>query len=98
MAVSATTAKDKENNRRFALIVAVSDYQDPDFQQLIGPGKDAEALVSVLKNPDIGGYDDVKVIKNESSYKINKEIHAFFSDRKRNDLLLLYFSCHGVKD
>jgi YVTN family beta-propeller protein len=96
MAVSATS--EKENNRRFALIIAVSEYQDSDFQQLVAPGKDADALASVLKNPDIGGYDNVKVIKNEPAYKVNEEIQAFFNDRRRNDLLLLYFSCHGVKD
>jgi YVTN family beta-propeller protein len=55
-------------------------------------------LASVLKNPDIGGYDDVKVVKNEPAYKVNEEIQAFFNDRRRDDLLLLYFSCHGVKD
>ena len=98
MAVSATTTNEKENGRRFALIIAASEYQDSDFQKLIAPGKDAEALASVLKNPDIGGYDDVKVVKNEPAYKVNEEIQAFFSDRIRNDLLLLYFSCHGVKD
>jgi uncharacterized caspase-like protein len=85
-------------NRRFALIIATSEYQDSDFQKLIAPGKDAEALAYVLKNPDIGGFDDVKVIKNEPAHKVNEEIQGFFSDRGRNDLLLLYFSCHGVKD
>jgi hypothetical protein len=98
MAVGATSTKQKENNRRFALIIAASEYQDSDFQKLIAPGKDAEALASVLKNPEIGGYDDVKVVKNEPAYKVSKEIHRFFSNRNRNDLLLLYFSCHGVKD
>jgi hypothetical protein len=52
-------------------------------------------LASVLKNPDIGGFDDVKVIKNEPAHKVNEEIQGFFSDRGRNDLLLLYFSCEG---
>lgn len=55
-------------------------------------------MASVLKNPDIGGYDDVKVVKNEPAHKVNREIQGFFSNRNRNDLLLLYFSCHGVKD
>jgi len=65
MAASASTTNGKENNRRFALIIAASEYEDSDFQKLIAPGKDAEAFASVLKNPDIGGYDDVKVVKNE---------------------------------
>jgi Caspase domain len=32
------------------------------------------------------------------SHMVNEEIEAFFSERKRDDLLLLYFSCHGIKD
>src|SRR5215469_10279000 len=32
------------------------------------------------------------------NYKVGREIQGFFNDRNRNDLLLLYFSCHGVKD
>lgn len=98
MSTDVATTNEKEDNRRFALIIAVSEYQDSDFRKLVSPGKDAEALASVLKNPDIGGYDDVKVVKNEPAYKVNEEIQAFFGDRRRDDLLLLYFSCHGIKD
>jgi uncharacterized caspase-like protein len=97
MAVSATTHKEKERSRRFALIVAVSEYQDSDFQKLIAPGKDAESLAQVLQDARIGGYN-VKTLLNEPKSKIEEEIEAFFSDRKRDDLLLLYFSCHGIKD
>jgi hypothetical protein len=72
-------------------------YKDPDFQKLIAPAQDAKALASVLKDPAIGDFE-VKVLLNEPSYKVNEEIEAFFSDRKPGDLLLLYFSCHGIKD
>jgi hypothetical protein len=85
------------SNRRFALIVANSEYDDPDLQNLVAPGQDAEALSAVLKNADIGGFE-IKIIKNGPSYKVTEEIETFFSDRYRNDLLLLYFSCHGIKD
>ncbi len=88
---------DKEHQRRFALIIANNDYQDPDFQKLIAPAQDAKALASVLKDPAIGDFE-VKALLNEPSYKVNEEIEAFFSDRKPDDLLLLYFSCHGIKD
>lgn len=29
---------------------------------------------------------------------ISEEIEDFFADRRHDDLLLLYFSCHGIKD
>ena len=83
--------------RRFALIVANSQYVDPDLQKLIAPAQDAEALANVLQDANIGGFE-VKTLLDEPSYKVNEEIQAFFSDRGRDDLLLLYFSCHGIKD
>jgi tetratricopeptide (TPR) repeat protein len=87
------------NNRRFALIVATSDYkEDPDLRKLIAPAQDAEALYSVLNDPEIGGFEQVKIIKNERSYKISEEIQEFLNERRPDDMLLLYFSCHGIKD
>jgi hypothetical protein len=83
--------------KRFALIIASSQYADPDLQKLIAPAQDAEALANILKDPNIGSFD-VKTLLDEPSYKVNEEIQAFFSDRGREDLLLLYFSCHGIKD
>ena len=92
MAVSNTKST---KSRRFALIIANSTYNDPDLQNLAAAGQDAEALSSVLKNPDIGGFE-VRVLENQPTYKINEEVETFFDDRYRDDLLLLYFSCHGI--
>jgi hypothetical protein len=83
--------------RRLALIIASSQYVDPDLQKLIAPAQDAEALANILKDPTIGDFE-VRTLLDEPSYKVNEEIQAFFSDRGREDLLLLYFSCHGIKD
>ena len=97
MAVSNNTTTNPDNKKRFALIVASSQYTDPDLRKLIAPAQDAESLASILQNPNIGAFE-VKTLLDEPSYKINEEIQAFFSDRGREDLLLLYFSCHGIKD
>jgi uncharacterized caspase-like protein len=35
---------------------------------------------------------------NQPAHLVNEEIEAFFAERVRDDLLLLYVSCHGVKD
>jgi formylglycine-generating enzyme required for sulfatase activity len=83
--------------KRFALIIASYQYQDTDLRQLVAPAQDAEALARVLKDPTIGGFE-VQTLLNEPSYKVNQEIEAFFADRRRDDLLLLYFSGHGIKD
>ncbi len=67
------------------------------MRQLVAPAQDAQALAEVLANPSIGEFE-IKTLLNESSEIVRREIEIFFSNRKRDDLLLLYFSCHGIKD
>lgn len=83
--------------RHCALIIASSQYQDSVLRQLVAPAQDAEALAAVLRNPDIGGFE-VQTLINETSYRVSEAIEAFLADRDRDDLLLLYFSGHGIKD
>ena len=82
---------------REALIIACSQYSDPSLDKLVAPAQDADALSMVLENPDVGGYE-AETLFNKQSYQISQAIEKFFSGRKRDDLLLLYFSGHGVKD
>ncbi len=80
-----------------ALLVGTAAYSDPKFQRLRAPVHDVEALARVLSDPAIGGFD-VKTLIDQSSWIVSDRIAEFFVDRNRDDLLLLYFSCHGVKD
>jgi Caspase domain len=82
---------------KLALIIAVSQYQDAALRQLIAPAQDAEALARVLANPAIGGFQ-VQTLVNETSSRVNLEIETFCDNRKHDDLLVLYFSGHGIKD
>jgi uncharacterized caspase-like protein len=82
---------------RSALIVASYDYQDPGLRRLRAPARDAEALARVLRDRDIGGFD-VRTMLNEPAYVVTEAVEEFFADRSPDDLLLLHFSCHGVKD
>ncbi len=80
-----------------ALIVASDRYDDPGLQRLRGPVRDAEALARILADPAIGGFE-VRTLVNQPTFVVCEEIEGFFADRRRDDLLLVYFSCHGVKD
>ncbi|MDW5552287.1 caspase, EACC1-associated type [Methanosarcina sp.] len=82
---------------RLALIIASSQYEDQEFSQLTSPAHDAEDLAQVLKDPNIGDFK-VKTLINETKNKVEEEIEGFFTENKREDLLLLYISCHGIKD
>lgn len=85
------------SEKRSALIIANSQYVDTVLRQLVAPAQDAEALAEVLQNPAISGFG-VQTLLNAPSYKVCETIEAFFDDRERDHLVLLYFSGHGVTD
>jgi Caspase domain len=80
-----------------ALIVASGRYTDPTLGELRSPSRDAEQLAQVLKNPTIGGFG-VQVLLDQPGHLLREEIEGFFANRRPDDLLVLYVSCHGVKD
>ena len=82
---------------RHALIIASNEFQDPGLRRLRAPAQDAEALARVLRDPAIGGFE-VRTLLNEPAPTVNEAIEDFFADRSPDDLLLLHFSSHGVKD
>jgi uncharacterized caspase-like protein len=87
------------SDRRRALIVANFKYQDPGLRHLTAPAQDAKELARVLSNPLIGGFE-VETIENARSAVVSHVVEEFFvfSDPRPGDLLLFYFSGHGVTD
>ncbi|MFN8595247.1 MAG: caspase family protein [Anaerolineae bacterium] len=85
-------------NRKLALIIGNSHYQDPNLAKLVAPTEDVSDLAEVLRHPDIGEFDEVQTLLNSSSEEIRLHIQDFFFDKKPDDLLLFYFSGHGVRD
>src|SRR5919198_4607951 len=83
--------------RRLALLIATYRYQDTGLRQLTTPAHDAEALAAVLRDPAIAGFD-VTMLINEPHHRIGAAIGDFYRDRRRDDLTLLYFTGHGLKD
>jgi uncharacterized caspase-like protein len=83
--------------QRFALLVASYRYQDLDLSQLAAPAEDAEVLARVLGDPAIGGFH-VQTVINRPSHLVARTVESFFADRRLDDLLLFYFTGHGLKD
>jgi outer membrane protein assembly factor BamB len=85
-------------SRKLALIIGNSEYQDPRLARLATPSQDVAELAQVLHDAQVGNFDEVKTFVNETAANVRLEIESFFAEKKRDDLLLLYFSGHGVRD
>ena len=83
---------------KYALIIGNTEYTDPGLAELTAPGKDTEDFAHVLRDKNICAFDDVTVILNQPEYVIREAVDDFFNQRKPEDLLVLYFSGHGVRD
>jgi hypothetical protein len=81
----------------YALVIATDSYNDPGLGELRSPSKDAEQLTQVLQDQTIGGFQAYTLV-NETGQLLLEEIEGFFDARHPDDLLVLYISCHGVKD
>lgn len=84
---------------RVALLIGVSDY-GPGFNWLPGVGKDLIAMQRVLEHPDLGGFTQVEILKNPDPLAMQVAIATLFHPQTRqpDDLLLLYYSGHCVRD
>ncbi|MGM3309280.1 caspase family protein [Anabaena sp. WFMT] len=54
---------------KVALLIGVSEYE-PGLNPLPAATKDVEAMQKVLENPEIGGFDEVKVLVNPQQSEI----------------------------
>jgi formylglycine-generating enzyme required for sulfatase activity/uncharacterized caspase-like protein len=84
---------------KIALLIGVSEYEEG-LDPLPAAAKDIEALREVLINPNIGGFAeaDVTVLANPQRQTMEDAIYTLFANRQKDDLVLLYFSGHGVLD
>ncbi|SNS54597.1 Caspase domain-containing protein, partial [Geodermatophilus saharensis] len=83
--------------KRRALIVATYNYKDTGLRQLKAPAHDAEALAETLRDEEIAGFD-VNVLLDEPNHVVGEAIGDFYGSCRRDDLTVLYFSGHGLKD
>jgi uncharacterized caspase-like protein len=84
---------------KVALLIGVSEYE-PGLNPLPGAVKDVEAMQQVLLHPEMGGFTetDIMVLKNPQRQDMEEAIENLFAHRQKDDLLVLFFSGHGIKD
>ncbi|WP_328624438.1 type VII secretion protein EccCb [Streptomyces sp. NBC_00353] len=84
--------------RRIALLIATDGYVDPGLNQLRAPARGAGELEALLRDEAVGRFDFVRTLTNRPKEEIEGEIEALLSNRAPDDLILLYFACHGVRN
>ena len=85
-------------SRRLALIIGNSRYDDPGLASLAAPDVDVRELGEALRSPDLGRFDEVAQLVDETSPALRRAIARLFHLKRRDNLLLLYFSGHGIRD
>ncbi len=96
--VAPASAPAQVTGRKLALIIGNSEYEDSGLAQLVTPSADAGELAQVLQDSAIGGFDEVTPLLNQPMSVVQRAISKFYTDKQRDDVLLLYFSGHGVLD
>ncbi|MBD1917706.1 MULTISPECIES: caspase family protein [Cyanophyceae] len=82
---------------KFALLIGISTYSSG-LPLLPAAVRDVQALQSVLEHPDMGNFDQVQTILDQDVQAIRRSIEDHFLQCGRDDLALLFFSGHGIKD
>ena len=81
---------------KIALLIGVSEYS-AGLRPISSAILDVEAMRRVLEHPDMGAFDQVTVLPNPDKGSMEKAVEVLFANRQKDDLVLLYFSGHGLK-
>ncbi len=85
--------------QKFALVVGISKFRDPEISPLQFASKDARDLVAVLTDPRYGRFEsaNVTLLTDEQATRtgILDALQAIFSKAREDDLFFLYVSSHG---
>ena len=90
-------APDLPDERRLALVVSTASYQDAALRQLRAPAHDAIDLGEVLADPEVGGFA-VTSVTDATAQEVRIAVGDFLADRRPDDIVLVYLSCHGLVD
>ncbi len=82
---------------KIALLIGVSEY-GPGLHPLPDTIRAVEAVQQVLQLPEKGGFDEVKQLLNPNPPVMREAIETLFSGRTIDDLVLLFFCGHIIRD
>ena len=78
-------------SKKLALIIGSGQYEDSTLAQLKTPEADVNALAELLRNPQIGRFDEATAVVNESESDLRRRIARFFRDKGHDDFAVALF-------
>jgi hypothetical protein len=89
-------------NRRWAVVIGVSDYRDTQIPDLEYASVDAEAIYEFLTSPAAGSFEpeNILLLTNEQATgaAMREALFVFLQQAAWDDLVLIYFAGHGAPD
>ncbi|MCP3057398.1 caspase family protein [Myxococcus sp. K38C18041901] len=86
--------------RRMALLVGISEFDDPHWRGLRYPSKDAKDLAAAMLDPTKGRFDQVRVLTRPEETTRSAILAALRQLRQEahrpDDVVVVYFSAHGT--
>ncbi|MCX5962010.1 MAG: caspase family protein [Cyanobacteria bacterium] len=84
---------------KVALLIGVGNYEHPDdLKPLVSAPKDVAAMQRILLNAQMGEFSEVIPLIDPDPMQMQEAIETLYRDRDKEDLVLLFFSGHGIKD
>ncbi|ESA36582.1 sulphatase-modifying factor protein [Leptolyngbya sp. Heron Island J] len=84
--------------RKIALLIGVGEYGNG-LKPLRCPANGVGAMQELLENPEIGGFDQVVPLINPDLFTMRSRISEVFTQNlTQHDMVLFYFTGHGIKD
>lgn len=84
---------------KVALLIGVGNYEHPDdLKPLVSAPKDVAAMQRILLNAQMGEFSEVIPLIDPDTMQMQEAIETLYRDRAKDDLVLLFFSGHGIKD
>jgi Caspase domain len=90
-------APDLPPGPRAALVVATSSYADAGLTRLESTARDAAEMAAVLADPGIGAFEVTSLV-DRGAQEVRLAVEDFLARRGRDDLVVVYLSCHGLLD
>ena len=85
----------------YAVLIGNNEFpNEPSLSKLTCPPADVEGMKAVLtaENRGLFSAENVAVLINKTNSEISEELEKLFNEVTKNDLVLVYYSGHGLQD